>query len=684
MRPKWRLALVRRCALRALCGTLVALVVLPAQAAVTLKARTVSAPGIVARDVQMVLAPATAQPGVFDLRLDASEVSVPSLGWKKVGLEVSGSLQRQSDGRWHLLAPVKLRGAPGKALRDAKMEVMLDPLSDTAVITVSQGTTSINAAMPLDAPLHVQLQLSSVPLGWFSGALAAASPGASIRNGSLNGTLALDADQNGTRASGRLRVEGLAAYAQQGSVAAQGLGLLGDFSLQQDGQTTRFAFDGTLRGGELLAGSFYAQLPARAVPLNVHLARDASGALRMSTLQYQDADVLSVKASMALSAKGSLQSLHIDNASVDLARAIPRYASTWLQNNGLAGLQGMGRVQLAMDLQRGAPTALQVKLQGVDLADGSGRFAIAGLNGGLDWRAGTTLATSTLGWKAASIYRLPLGTAQLQLRDEQGLLKLVKPASIPLLGGRLMLQHFAFDPTGRARTRLSTGLAFTGVSLGELSGALGWPAFRGSLGGAIPDLRWQEGRAVLQGGLSMQLFGGFVDVTRMSLAHLFSAAPELGADLSLRGIELGPLTSVFDFGQITGKLDGSIQGLRLVAWQPVAFKAELHTAGGGRISQRAVKNLTSVGGGGLAGGLQGAVLRLFSTFPYKQIGLSCTLANDVCEMGGLGPADGGGYDIVEGDGLPYIHIIGHQTQVDWSTLLARLQAATTGQAPVVR
>ncbi|EQD51464.1 hypothetical protein B1A_13046, partial [mine drainage metagenome] len=69
-----------------------------------------------------------------------------------------------------------------------------------------------------------------------------------------------------------------------------------------------------------------------------------------------------------------------------------------------------------------------------------------------------------------------------------------------------------------------------------------------TLGGAIPDLRWRDGRAVLQGGLSMQVFGGYVDVTRMSLAHLFGVAPELGADLSLRGIELAPLTSVFDFG----------------------------------------------------------------------------------------------------------------------------------------
>lgn len=668
-----------------LCGLLLVLAALPGHAAIALHARALAAPGIEARDVRVVLAPETLRPGVFALRLSAVAVAVPALGWKQVGIEMDGTLQRQSDGRWHVQAPLQVRGAPGRALGDAQIDVTLDPRSDTAMIGISQGTARIDAALPMDAPLHVQLQLSALPLSWLGGALAAASPGGSIRNGSASGTIAMDADSGSLRVSGHVGVEGLAAFAQGGSVAAQGLGVRGDFNLQHDAQSTRLDFDGALRGGELLAGSFYTQLPARDAPLDVSMSRDAAGALRISRFDYQDGNAVALSASMALSAKGALESLLVRRADIDLARAIPRYASTWLQSHGVPGLQGMGQAQVTLDWQRGALNALHLQLQNVDMADSSGRFAIAGANGALAWRSGATLAPTTLGWRAASIYRVPLGAMQMRLRDDKGVLSLATPAQIPLLGGSLRVQHFDFAPPGTQPMRLSTGLAFTGVSLGELSGALGWPAFRGTLGGAIPDLRWQDGRAVLRGGLSMQVFGGYVDVTRMSLAHLFGVAPEMGADLSLRGIDLAPLTSVFDFGEITGKLDGSVQGLRLVSWRPVAFKAALHTVGGGRISQRAVKNLTSVGGGsGLAGGIQGAVLSLFSTFGYKHIGLSCALANNVCIMGGIKPADGGGYSIVEGDGLPYIHIIGHQTRVDWSTLLSRLQAATTGQAPVIR
>ncbi|MDE2316469.1 MAG: hypothetical protein KGK06_08695, partial [Xanthomonadaceae bacterium] len=215
------------------------------------------------------------------------------------------------------------------------------------------------------------------------------------------------------------------------------------------------------------------------------------------------------------------------------------------------------------------------------------------------------------------------------------------------------------------------------------SHALGWPSFPGTLGGAIPSLRWVGNRMELDGGLSVNVFNGFVDVTRLSLQQPFGDAPILSGDISLKQLDLGALTSVFDFGSITGRLDGSIDNLSLVNWSPVAFDASLLANGGGRISQRAVNNLTTVGGGGIAGGLQGAMLKLFKTFGYKRIGLNCTLRGAVCQMGGLGSEDGG-YTIVEGSGLPHLQVIGHQTRVDWPTLVRRLREAVNGRAPVVR
>ncbi|HET7931472.1 MAG TPA: hypothetical protein VFL63_08805, partial [Rhodanobacteraceae bacterium] len=156
--------------------------------------------------------------------------------------------------------------------------------------------------------------------------------------------------------------------------------------------------------------------------------------------------------------------------------------------------------------------------------------------------------------------------------------------------------------------------------------------------------------------------------------------------IDLQQLDLAQITHVFDFGQITGRLDGDIHDLKLVDWKPTTFSARLSADDGGKISQHAIQSLTSVGGGGIAGGLQGMALRLFKTFSYSKIELGCTLANGVCAMNGIVPdpdPDDNGYTIVAGSGLPHITVIGHEPSVDWATLVARLKAATQGQGPVV-
>ena len=178
-------------------------------------------------------------------------------------------------------------------------------------------------------------------------------------------------------------------------------------------------------------------------------------------------------------------------------------------------------------------------------------------------------------------------------------------------------------------------MVLTGVDMAAFSQAMGWPAFPGTLGGAIPSLRWVDDRFELAGGLSASLFGGFVDITQLSLQQPFGPNPVMNGDIALKQLDLAAITSVFDFGSITGRLDGSVDDLRLVDWSPVAFNAKLLAGSGGRISQRAVNNLTTVGGGGIAAGLQGAVLKLFKTFGYKRIGLNCALQGAVCQMSGL-------------------------------------------------
>ena len=150
------------------------------------------------------------------------------------------------------------------------------------------------------------------------------------------------------------------------------------------------------------------------------------------------------------------------------------------------------------------------------------------------------------------------------------------------------------------------------------------------------------------------------------------------------------MTGAFSFGRITGRLSGRVDGLRLFNWAPVAFDARLYTPPGDRskhrISQRAVENIGSIGGGGagVTAALSSGFLRFFDDFNYDQLGLSCRLENDVCAMTGVAPAPNGGYYLVKGKGLPRIDVIGSSRRVDWPRLVQQLIAATKSGGPTVK
>jgi hypothetical protein len=137
-------------------------------------------------------------------------------------------------------------------------------------------------------------------------------------------------------------------------------------------------------------------------------------------------------------------------------------------------------------------------------------------------------------------------------------------------------------------------------------------------------------------------------------------------------------------------LSGRIDGLRLFNWAPVAFDARLYTPPNDRsrhrISQRAVENIGSIGGGGagVTAALSSGFLRFFDDFNYERLGISCRLENDVCAMDGVAPAPNGGYYLVKGRGLPRIDVIGSSRRVDWPRLVRQLIDATKSGGPTVQ
>jgi hypothetical protein len=164
-------------------------------------------------------------------------------------------------------------------------------------------------------------------------------------------------------------------------------------------------------------------------------------------------------------------------------------------------------------------------------------------------------------------------------------------------------------------------------------------------------------------------------------------APRLTGNMRFRNLDLGILTHTFSFGAMEGRLDGDVNNLELANWKPVKFDASFQSSPGNyrkKISQRAVENISSLGGAGAAAAVQRSVLRFFENFNYAKIGLSCKLRGDICEMGGIESTDGG-YIIVKGSGIPSITVLGYNRTVGWGELLDRIKRVTSGNTkPIIK
>jgi len=661
------------------CGLLLGLCWLaPARADVVLSAKSISVPGLRLDGVTLRLGEDDA--GAITVQLQADRADLPSMGWRRLPLELSGNLRRDERMSWVLDGKLKLAGAPGGALGDAQVQVQLSPAANTLQIDVLQGKATVSGALPLDRPSHAQIRVDNLPAGWLQGLLGTVWSGRPTA-GRLSVELALDMRDSGLRSSGQFNLKGVGFDTPSGTLAGQGVNGSGRFNLDSSSGPAQIDLDASLHGGELLLGPIYAKLPDHTVQLGLHASAEA-GAVELSRLRISDPDALQLSGALAFDASGALKTLHLDRLDARFPVAYARYGEAWLDTLGLHGLKIAGDLEASLDVRGGVPRSFAFNTEGLDLADADGRLAVEGLRGGLDWAAKGDRPATTLGWRSLKFYRIENGAAQAPWQSRDGMLSLQRPLVVSVLNGQLRIGQLDWSPAAAEGQRLATSLVLTGVDMAALSKAMGWPAFPGTLAGAVPSLRWVDNRMVLDGGLSANVFDGFVDITRLSLQQPFGPSPVLNADIALKQLDLGAITSVFDFGSITGRLDGTIDDLRLVDWSPVAFKASLLAGSGGRISQRAVNNLTSMGGGGIAAGLQGAVLKLFKTFGYQRIGLNCTLQGTVCRMSGLEPADGG-YTIVEGSGLPRLQVIGHQSEVDWPTLVQRLQDAISGSGPEI-
>jgi hypothetical protein len=619
-----------------------------------------------------------------ELQLQAAQASLPALEWEGRELDWRCPLRKSREGRWRCDGPIRSRG-------NGSQRLALEFSADAFGAELANGRSRVAyGSLAGSAPKGVQrVRVQQVPVAWLKEFLAGLWANGRWNQGSLTGTVDIEPlPKQALRVRTDLALASLGLETPDGTLAASGL----DGRLQLDyrsagrSQSIEASFDA--RGGELLFQRFYAKLPESPVPVRLLLQREGGGAWRLPRLSWKDPGALEVEGSGSLRADGSPDALALRLALPNLALARDRYLSGFLAPAGFGDLILSGSAAGTLSLAGGDPRALDLHLSAINAVDPKARFTLAGFGGDLRWQAGEAVQQSELRWDSGALFGIGLGAARFPLASSGGELRLTQAAAIEALGGKLRLDSLRWQPPKAEQgARFQFGFSADGLDLASLSQRLGWPAFTGTISGRIPSARYHDDRLDIDGGLQMSVFGGSVALSELALERPFGTAPTLTGDVAIEDVDLEQITRVTGFGTITGRLDGRIQDLRLVDWDPVAFDAKLHTddawKGKKRISQRAVKDISDVGGSGVAGGLQAKALGFFDDFGYSSIGMGCKLQENVCTMSGIGSA-GDGYIIVAGAGLPRIQVVGFRRRVDWPTLVKRLVAATQGQAPVIK
>ncbi len=566
---------------------------------------------------------------------------------------------------------------------------------DVANVKIGTGRAAVRASLRNDA-WDARVVLEEVPLDVLvelSQAAQVPLPAASVTGATSLEVRASGRDSAIRDIHARGSVQQLVANNESGSFATDGLAARFEIALERSQE--QWDYEATL-----VADQGQGYLEPIFLDFGVHAFELAArgtlvGADRLDAEHFQIAHsgVLSAQGRGALdfAEEQPVRDLDVLIESMQFPGAYETYLQPLLIETDFKSMHMTGGVTGEVSVRDGAPHAFRFELNDIDLEGDQLSLAMHGVRGTIDWNAddGQNPVPSQVAWSGGMLYGLELGPASLRFAAAGTNFELLAPTRIPLLDGALQLDALAVQHAGSERVSFRVDASIQPISVSRLCQAFGWPEFGGRVSGAISNLQLQDGVLTLGTVLEAHVFDGLVTVKDLRLDEPFGNWPRLYANIDLHTLDLDLVTSAFSFGRITGRLSGYIHGLELFNWSPVAFDARLFTPENDRsrhrISQRAVENIGSIGGGGagVTAALSSGFLRFFDDFNYSRLGITCKLTNEICEMGGVGPAPNGGYYLVQGRGIPRIDVIGNARRVDWPRLVRQLIDATQSSGPVV-
>ncbi|MGD9598044.1 MAG: hypothetical protein AB7G76_02125 [Steroidobacteraceae bacterium] len=575
----------------------------------------------------------------------------------------------------------------------------------SAAYRADRSVGEVRAAIASLAGGRLELHGRSDPAGWRADGNAAALDLAALRalvapwfplpagwtlDGTASATFAVRGGDEPLHAETTWALSAVNLSNEASTIIAEGAAVTVGLSL--DARRDTYAVAARVRGerGQALAGPILLDFNRNPLALEA-VGRWAGETLTFEQLSAVAPGLLALHgtATVALGDAPKLATGRLEITSLEFPAAYTSLMQITLAATDFGDLITAGSASGTVELADNAPVRVGLRLAGVS-AHNDREFFMKDVAGELHWAAGRNadVAPSWLTWSSGGAYGLSGGSSRIDFVTRAANFVLAEPWHMPIFDGALDVRTLAITGLGSQAMSVRFDADIDPISLPPLCKAFGWPEFSGRIGGRIPGVELRGDELTVNGNIEANVFDGIVVASHLRLVDPLGKWPRLYADVRGRNLDLDLVTRAFAFGTITGRLDADILGLELFNWSPVAFDARLETPAGDRsrhrISAKAVKELSNVGGGGggVTQALQSGVLRFFDEYSYDRIGIRCRLRNDVCLMAGVEPA-ANGYYIVKGRGLPRIDIIGNQGRVNWRQLVSQIASGLEARDVVV-
>ncbi len=251
---------------------------------------------------------------------------------------------------------------------------------------------------------------------------------------------------------------------------------------------------------------------------------------------------------------------------------------------------------------------------------------------------------------------------------------------IPLFGGSVTFKNITFSHLFSPSRKLLFATDLDDLDLEKLSSGLGIHRFRGSLSGTIPKASFSGSSVVTEGEIVIKLFGGEMRIKEISVRNVFSPVASFKSSIELKEIHLARLTETFEFGHISGILEGYVNDLVITDGQPESFEASIETVKRRgvkqRISVKALEKISILGTGSSATVLGRGIYSLFKEYNYSKMGFSGRLRNDTFLLKGIEREGDTGYLVRGGLFPPKVNVIYYTQEVSFREMVKRLKRIT--------